>query len=144
MGDQRKLVIIVDDDQAVREALQFALRLEGLCVHVHSVAADMLADPGLSRAGCVILDHRMPRLDGFAMITDLQKHRPGLPTIMLTSRATPKDRARAAAAGVHSVLEKPLLDNVLMDNIRTALAAAASRANPAVDHAGPGSASRGC
>ena len=35
MADGRNLVIIVDDDQAVREALQFALRLEGLCVHVH-------------------------------------------------------------------------------------------------------------
>jgi two-component system response regulator FixJ len=143
MADQRKLVIIVDDDQAVREALQFALRLEGLCVHVHSGAAALLADPDLNRAGCVVLDHRMPRLDGFAMIRNLQEHSPGLPTIMLTSRATPRDRARAAAAGVHSVLEKPLLDNVLMDNIRAALAATASRANCAADHVGSGPASRG-
>ena len=41
MADGRNLVIIVDDDQAVREALQFALRLEGLCVHVHSGGASL-------------------------------------------------------------------------------------------------------
>jgi two-component system, LuxR family, response regulator FixJ len=121
MADQRKLVIIVDDDQAVRDALQFALRLEGLCVHVHDAAAALLADPDLSRAECVVLDHRMPRLDGFAMLRRVQERAPGVPAIMLTSRATSQDRARARAAGVRMVLEKPLLENVLMDNIRTVL-----------------------
>lgn len=121
MADGQRLVIIVDDDQAVRDALQFALRLEGLCVHVHSGAAALLADPGLSRAGCVILDHRMPHLDGFALLSTVQERNPHLPAILLTSHATPRVRARASAAGVRSVLEKPLLENVLMDNIRSIL-----------------------
>jgi two-component system response regulator FixJ len=121
MADGRNLVMIVDGDQAVRDALQFALRLEGLCVHVHSGGASLLADPELNRAGCVILDHRMPRMDGFALLKNLQAQNPGLPAIMLTSRATPQERARADAAGVHTILEKPLLDNVLMDNIRAIL-----------------------
>lgn len=123
MADGRTLVIIVDDDQAVRDSLQFALRLEGLCVHVHSGGASLLADPDLSRAGCVILDHRMPRLDGFALLSTVQARAPDVPAIMLTSRATAQDRARADAAGVRSVLEKSLLDNVLVDNIRAILSA---------------------
>jgi two-component system, LuxR family, response regulator FixJ len=118
MADGRNLVIIVEDDQAVREALQFALRLEGLCVHVHSGGAALLADPDLNRARCVILDHRMPRMDGFALLKNLRAQNPDLPAIMLTSNATPRERARANAAGVHTVLEKPLLDNLLLDNIR--------------------------
>jgi two-component system, LuxR family, response regulator FixJ len=121
MADGRDLVIIVDDDQAVRDALQFALQLEGLCVHVHSGGASLLADPDLNRAGCVILDHRMPRMDGFALLKNLQANNPGLPAIMLSSHATPQERARANAAGVHTVLEKPLLDNILMENIRAIL-----------------------
>jgi two-component system, LuxR family, response regulator FixJ len=125
MADRRKLVLIVDDDQAVRDALQFALRLEGLCVHVHSEAAALLEDPDLSQAGCVILDDRMPQLDGFALLSKLQARNISLPTIMLTSHATPSVRARADAAGVSKVLEKPLLDNVLMDNIRSILNASA-------------------
>jgi two-component system, LuxR family, response regulator FixJ len=123
MADRRTLVIIVDDDQAIRDSLQFALRLEGLCVHVHSGGASLLSDPDLNRAGCVILDHRMPRMDGFALLSTVQARVPDVPAIMLTSRATAQDRARAQAAGVRSVLEKPLLDNVLMDNLRAILSA---------------------
>jgi two-component system, LuxR family, response regulator FixJ len=125
MADGRDLVIIVDDDQAVRESLEFALRLEGLCVHVHSGGASLLADPDLGRAGCVILDHRMPRMDGFALLSTLKARNPYVPAIMLASRVTPQERARADAAGVRTVLEKPLLDNVLMDNIRAILGAGA-------------------
>jgi FixJ family two-component response regulator len=121
MADGRNLVIIVDDDRAVRDALQFALRLEGLRVHVHCGGASLLADPDLNRAGCVVLDHRMPQLDGFALLSALRIHNPDLPTIMLTSRVTPQVRARANAAGVYSVLEKPLLGNVLVEKIRAVL-----------------------
>lgn len=121
MHDRRKLVLIVDDDQAVREALQFALRLEGLCVHIHGGAAALLADPELSRAACVIVDDRMPRIDGFALLSHLQEHNANLPAIMLTSHVTPNVRARADAAGVSKVLEKPLLDNTLIDSIRSIL-----------------------
>ncbi len=121
MANGQKLVIIVDDDQAVRHSLQFALQLEGLCVHVHSGAAALLADPALSRAGCVILDHRMPQLDGFALLNTVQERNPDLPAILLTSHATPRVRARAKSAGVRTVLEKPLLENVLIDNIRSIL-----------------------
>lgn len=121
MADQRRLIIIVDDDQAVRDALQFALRLEGLCVHVHGGGAALLADPALARAGCIVLDHRMPLTDGFALLNHVRTLNPGLPAIMLTSHATPGVRARADAAGISRLLEKPLLDNVLMDNIRAIL-----------------------
>jgi FixJ family two-component response regulator len=121
MDDRRNLVLIVDDDQAVRDALQFALRLEGLCVHVHSGGAALLADPDLGRAGCVILADRMRQTDGFALLRTLKARDISLPTIMLTSHATADVRARADAVGVRTVLEKPLLDNALVENIRSIL-----------------------
>jgi FixJ family two-component response regulator len=121
MAEERKLVFIVDDDQAVRDALQFALRLEGLCVHVHSGGGSLLADPDLDLAGCVILDHRMPRIDGFALLCKLKARNISSPAIMLTSHATPGLRARAEAVGVWKLLEKPLLDNTLTENIRAIL-----------------------
>jgi FixJ family two-component response regulator len=123
MADRRKLVLIVDDDQAVRDALQFALRLEGLRVHVHNGGAALLADPDLNRAGCVIMDDRMVGMDGFALLSKLQAGNFDVPAIMLTSHATPGMRARADAVGVRKVLEKPLLDNVLVENIRSILGA---------------------
>lgn len=123
MADRRKLVMIVDDDQAVRDSLQFALRLEGLCVHVHNGGAALLADPCLNRAGCVVLGDRMRTMDGFTLLKTLRTNDPELATIMLTSHATPRIRARAEAAGVRKVLEKPLLDNALVEDIRSILGA---------------------
>ena len=119
--DRRHLVMIVDDDQAVRDALQFALQLEGLSVHAHSGGADLLDDPDLTRAGCLILGDRMQRMDGYAVLNNLKERNIGLPAIMLTSHATTRALARARAAGARKLLEKPLLDNVLMDNIRSIL-----------------------
>jgi two-component system response regulator FixJ len=123
MDDRRNLVLIVDDDQAVRDALQFALQLEGLCVHVHSGGPALLADPDLNRAGCVIVGDRMRHMDGFTLLRSLRARDISLPAIMLTSHATPNVRARADAVGVRKVLEKPLLDNALVENIRSILSA---------------------
>jgi two-component system, LuxR family, response regulator FixJ len=101
--------------------LQFALRLEGLCVHVHSGGAALLADPDLNRAGCVILGDRMQQMDGFALLSTLKARDISLPAIMLSSHATLRVRARADAVGVRTVLEKPLLDNALVENVRSIL-----------------------
>ena len=121
MADRQKLVLVVDDDEAVRDSLQFALRLEGFSVHTHSGTASVLADPDLSTARCVIVDHRLPRIDGFALLTHLRARNQNVPAILLTSHATARVQARAEAAGVRKVLEKPLLDNALMENIRAIL-----------------------
>jgi two-component system response regulator FixJ len=115
------LILIAADDQAVCEALQFALQLEGLSVHTHREGGRLLADPELTRAACVILDDRKPHLDGFAVLTHLRLVDTRMPMILLTGHATSRLRARAAAAGVRLVLEKPLLDNVLIDGIRAIL-----------------------
>lgn len=121
MVGRRQLIFIVDDDQAVRDALQFSLQLEGLCVHVHSGGPALLADPNLNRARCVVIGDYMQQMDGFALLGNLHALNVSLPTIMLTSNATPRVQARANAAGVRSLLEKPLLDNDLIESIRIIL-----------------------
>ncbi len=121
---RRKLVLLVDDDRAVRESLQFSLQLEGLTVRIHGGGAALLADPDLSAAGCVVLDERNPRMDGFALLGQLKARAIAVPSIMLSSHATPRLCARAIAAGVRTVLEKPLLDNVLHDTIRQVMVCA--------------------
>jgi two-component system response regulator FixJ len=121
MTNRHGLVLIVDDDQAVRDAMQFALRLEGLCVHIHAGGAAVLADPDLNRAACIVLGDRMRQMDGFALLSRLRTRNISAPAIMLTSHATPRVQAHAAAAGVRMLLEKPLLDNALMENIQSIL-----------------------
>jgi FixJ family two-component response regulator len=133
MALQRDLILIVDDDKAVRDSLQFALQLEGLCVHVHRGGTGLLADPDLPQARCLILDDRNPSMDGFALLGRLHALNLDLPAILLTSHATPRIKAKANAAGVRMVLEKPLLDNALADTIRLILAAQAEAAATRAD-----------
>jgi FixJ family two-component response regulator len=115
------LVFIAADDQAVRDALEFALRLEGFFVRVQSDEAGLLADGRLARAACVILDDRKPHLDGFGVMRQLQAQDLSAPVILLTGYATARLRARAAAAGFRAVLEKPLLNNILLETLRSIL-----------------------
>jgi two-component system response regulator FixJ len=121
MYDGRHLVLILDGDAAVRAALQFALQLEGFNVHTHSGGAELLADPDLSRAGCIILDDQTPLMEGFQLMSQLRSRNIRLPAILLTSHATAGLRARANAAGIRLVLEKPLLDNTLSISVLTVL-----------------------
>ena len=118
MVNRRHLILIVDNDQAVCDSLQFALQLEGLSVHAHRGGSALLADPDLSRARCLILDERNPSMDGFALLGQLHALNIRVPAILLTNHATPRTKARAKSAGVRLVLEKPLMDNALADNIR--------------------------
>ncbi|WP_395666540.1 response regulator [Methylocella sp.] len=126
MPEAERLVLIADDDLGVRDALKFALGLEGLDVHVHGAGEELLADADLCRAACVILDDGMPKMDGFELLRRLRAANRRLPAIMLTNHATDGVRARAGAAGVHLLLEKPLLDTALVDNILSLVRAGAA------------------
>jgi two-component system C4-dicarboxylate transport response regulator DctD len=115
------LVLIAADDQAVCEALQFALRLEGLSVHTHRDAVALMQDDALANASCLIVDDRKPRLDGIDLAIRLHAQSFRIPVILLTSNPTRRLRARAADARIQVVLEKPILDNVLLESIRSLL-----------------------
>ena len=121
MAELRRNVLIVDDDKAVRDALEFALRLQGFEVHVYSGGAELLADEQLARAGCVVIDDSMPCMDGLELIELLRERDISIPAILITSHATDRLHARAAVAGVKVVLEKPFLENALTASIQTIL-----------------------
>ena len=123
MIDRKHLVLLVDDDQAVREALQFVLELEGLSVRVHNRGDGLLADPDLGHAACVVLDDRNRGMDGFELLSQLRDRKVAVPFIMLVGHLTKRLRDGARAAGVSLILEKPLMDNALRDHIRAIMAA---------------------
>lgn len=115
-------VHLVDDDRAVRDSLKFALELEGLAVQTWESGVHLLSDGDLSAADCLVLDCKMPGLDGFALIEALEGRKVNLPIIMITAPVTDAVRRKALAAGVYCVLEKPLLDSILSDTVHRALA----------------------
>ena len=128
MPTRPPLVLVAHDDEAMRNALQFVLRLEGVEVHTHEGGAELLADAELARAGCLILNHRMPCMDAFELLNRLREREIRLPVILLSGDARGSLRMRAKAAGVALVLEKPILDNTLVDGVMTILGAPAEPA----------------
>ena len=121
MTERQPLVLVVDDDLAVRDSLKFALQLEGLEVHACSGGADLLIHRSLSHAQCIILDYHMPAMDGFEVLTRLKASHCHVPVILITCHSTKLLRQRATSAGVLHVIEKPLMDSTLIDSIQEVL-----------------------
>jgi FixJ family two-component response regulator len=111
-------VLIVDDDQAVRDSLKFALELDGLSVVTCGSGAELLSHPELGRARCLVLDYQMPAMNGFAVLKELKRRNVSTPVILITAPVSRDVLQRAVAAGVAGVLEKPLLEDILLDKIR--------------------------
>ncbi|GBD47935.1 response regulator [Methylopila sp. Yamaguchi] len=124
MPASRGPVLVVDDDEAVRRSLRFALELEGLDVRLYVDGPALLGDEAnLPATGCLVVDQFMPGMEGVELMTHLRLRQVRLPAIMITAKASDGLRARAHAAGFGLVLEKPLHDGALVAGIRGALAA---------------------
>lgn len=115
------LVLVVDDDAAVRAALKFVLELEGFRVRLYDGPAALLAERCLPERGCLVVDFWMPDIDGIALIGILRAQKVELPAIVISGRVDKRLLRRAAELGVSRVLEKPLSDATLVDCIRNAL-----------------------
>ena len=119
-------VLVVDDDPALCAALRFSLQIEGYAVQTYTCAADLLAESRMPRVGCLVVDYKMPDVNGLDLIERLRMEGVALPAILITSSPSDLVRARAARAGV-SVVEKPLFGDSLMEKIRVAIAESAER-----------------
>ncbi len=128
MTEGQHLVLVVDDDLAVRESLKFALELEGLQVQACRGGAELLTHPHLWRADCLVLSQHMPAMGGFAVLARLTALNCRVPVILIADHVTDALRRRAAVAGVRHVVEKPLLDSALSDSIQDVLQGTSWRA----------------
>jgi len=122
------LVVVVDDDAAVRNSLKFSLEIEGFAVRDFSGGADLLSAPDLRGCACFVIDQNMPGLSGLDVVAKLRDRRDLLPVILITSHPTTSLRRRAADAGV-CIVEKPLLGTTLFDKIRDVIASPAARSH---------------
>lgn len=122
-NNKNRVVHVVDDDPAVCASLKFALELEGFYVCTHASGPELLQDKDLGAAACMILDHKMPEMDGLTVVSQLASLSIKAPVILITAPVSEALRRRAAQQGVFALLEKPLLDNVLVKNVRDAISA---------------------
>ena len=115
------LITIVDDDGPVREALQRMLRSYGFATAVFGSAEQFLSSDEPGRTSCLILDVRMPGMNGLALHQYLVGEGCRIPTILITACPTSGERDRAIANGVVSYLAKPFNEHVLLETVREAL-----------------------
>ena len=115
------MFIVVDDDKAVRDSLKFSLQLDSMDVHVCDGADALLEYPDLDDAACLVVDYRMPEMDGFALSEKLAARGVSVPRILITAQVSGALCRRAKAAGYFAILEKPLLGDILLQNVHAAI-----------------------
>jgi two-component system response regulator FixJ len=119
-GKTPSVILVIDDDPAVRNSLKFALEIEGFSVQVYPTGADLLEEDDLPASGCLVTDYNLPGINGLDLLDLLRKRNIRLPAILITTHPTAMIRRRAASAGV-LLIEKPLLNDTLFQCIRSAL-----------------------
>jgi two-component system, LuxR family, response regulator FixJ len=122
-------VLIIDDDPAVRNSLKFALEVEGFAVRAYPAAADLLGESEFPADGCLVVDLKLPEMNGLDLLVELRKRNIDLPAILITTHPSADVRRRAALAGV-TLIEKPLLNDTLFQGIRDALDGQAGAVRP--------------
>jgi FixJ family two-component response regulator len=111
------VILVVDDDSAVRRALKFSLEVEGFTVHTCRDGEDLLAHPALKSSDCIVLDYKMPGMDGLTVLEKLGAAKIDTPVIFISGPVSRNLREQAMKAGARLVLEKPLFDKSLLEKI---------------------------
>jgi two-component system, LuxR family, response regulator FixJ len=116
-------VYVVDDDAGVLGSLRFLLETDGFEVKTFRSGTALLNAPASNEADCLVIDYKMPDMNGIDLVGRLRDHKIATPVILITGYPDANISARAAAAGVEHVLMKPLLSDGLLNHIHGAILA---------------------
>jgi two-component system, LuxR family, response regulator FixJ len=114
-------VFVVDDDEAVRGSLKLLLKSLGLSAETYATAQEFLAAFDSRRAGCLVLDIRMPGMSGLELQEELNGRNAMLPIIFITGHGDVPMAVEAMQRGAMDFLQKPFRDQDLIDRINKAL-----------------------
>ena len=111
------LLLLVDDDPSVLASLIFSLELEGFEVAAFDSGETLVAQTELANPACLVIDYRLPGIDGLTLLRLLRERGETCPAVIITSNPTRSVRQRTADAGA-VLIEKPLLSDSLTVAIR--------------------------
>lgn len=114
-------IYVVDDDASIRESLSSLLRSAGMHVEAFESPSEFLALDTLKELSCVVLDVRMPEIDGLALQERLTLAGRTIPIIFITGHGDVPMAVRAMKAGAVDFLNKPFDDTKLLEAITAAL-----------------------
>ena len=115
-------VFVLDDEPAVRDSLRCLLETERYRVETFDSPGQFLQAADSNQAACLILDLKMPQMNGLEVLQLVARHKPRLPTIVLTAYADTPSIVNAMRSGAVNLLEKPCSDLQLLEAVREAMA----------------------
>jgi len=118
----KAVVFVVDDDQAMRNSLKWLIESVGVQVESFASADEFLTQYQPGRAGCLVLDVRMPGMSGLDLQEYLLEKNIHIPVVIITGHGDVPMAVRAMKGGAIDFIEKPFNDEVLLDAIRRAIA----------------------
>ena len=121
MPEPESMVFIVDDDEAMRDALDTLIRSVGMKTVLHASADEFLASYDPEQPGCLVLDVRMPGMSGLELQDRLVEEGVDLPVIIITGHGDVPMAVRAMRAGALDFLEKPFREQDLLHRIHQAI-----------------------
>jgi FixJ family two-component response regulator len=119
--NERALVHIVDDDASIRAALEGLFDSVGLQTHTYATAKDFLSADLSDRPGCIVLDIRLPDMNGLEFQTRLIQTGVGIPVVMMTGHGDIPMSVQAMKHGAVDFLAKPFRDQDMLDAVLTAI-----------------------
>jgi two-component system CheB/CheR fusion protein len=126
--DRPPTIFVVDDDRSVREALRDLLEADGRAVEIYDSCETFLEGYRPGRQGCLLVDARMPGMNGLDLLQRLQNERRLLPAIMITGHGDVPMAVQAMKAGAADFIEKPIGYEELLSSIERALGQAGDTA----------------
>ncbi|WP_340115580.1 response regulator transcription factor [Pelagibius sp. 7325] len=120
-SDQKAIVHIVDDDSSIREALQDLCRSIGIETRGYATAQDFFAATVADTPGCLIIDIRLPDMNGLDLQAQLTRAGVRLPVVMMTGYGDVPMSVRAMKSGAVDFLQKPFKDQDMLDAVLAAI-----------------------
>lgn len=114
-------IIVVDDEPAIVRMCVQVLESKGHAVHGFTRADEALAKLGEAAADLVVVDYKMPELNGLEFIQRAWALRPGLRVVMITAHGTREIMQQANEAGVQTIVLKPFTPSELADGVAAAI-----------------------
>jgi two-component system response regulator FixJ len=115
------IIYVIDDDEAVRQSLEFLLKTAGIAVRGFESAKAFLDILPQVESGCVITDVRMPEITGIDLLRRVKETHPDLPVVVITGHGDIALAVEAMKIGAVDFLEKPFDDDHLLGAVRSAL-----------------------
>ena len=127
MSQTRPLILIIEDDLAVLTSLSFMLEVAGFETFPFDKVTRLLEAERLPEIACLVVDYRMPTMNGIELLEHLRERQILAPAVLMIEYIKHSDkmvRERALAAGFAGVVDKTILHENLVDEIRRVLAIA--------------------